>query len=236
MNLKDIKLNENNPRYIQQDSFTKLINSVLEFPEMLSLRGIVIDETNTTLGGNMRIQTLNHIAGLGRDKVSELLAEKGKSGNLATFEPLFGGIVPDTWIKRAEGLTEEQKKEFVIKDNSNFGSWDWDMLANEWDENNLDDWGLVLPTDWDIPAVKVNEKEFEKEMDKVNDDNCQLPIVPDFFESHQCFIIPTHNTIDEQFIRDLFDTDKNHISNSGDGKERKTNVINIDKLKEWSAK
>ena len=73
-------------------------------------------------------------------------------------------------------------------------------------------------------------------MKKIDDSNCQLPIVPDFFESHECFIIPIHNEIDEKFIRDLFDINQNYISNSGDQKVRKTNVIDIEKLKQWAAK
>lgn len=117
MKLKEIKKNPDNPRVLKDDKFKKLLKSIEEFPQMMELRPIVVDENNIILGGNMRYEALRHL------KKTE---------------------IPDSWVKKASELTEEQKREFIIKDNIGFGEWDWDLLANEWDVNNLDDWGLDI--------------------------------------------------------------------------------------------
>ncbi len=110
--LNAIKSNKDNPRLIKDDKFKKLVKSIKEFPEMLKLRPIVVDENMVVLGGNMRLKASRE-AGL-----------------------------KEVWIEVAEGLTEEQKKEFIVKDNVGFGEWEWDILANEWDSVQLADWGL----------------------------------------------------------------------------------------------
>ena len=110
--ISKVKGNPNNPRIIKNDKFKKLVKSIQEFPEMLKLRPIVVDEDMMVLGGNMRLKASKD-AGL-----------------------------KEVWIEIAEGLTEEQKKEFIVKDNVGFGEWEWDMLANEWDSVQLADWGL----------------------------------------------------------------------------------------------
>jgi len=114
--LYKIKGNPNNPRIIKNDKFKKLVRSIQEFPEMLKLRPIVVDEDMMVLGGNMRLKASKD-AGL-----------------------------KEVWIEVAEGLTEEQKQEFIVKDNVGFGEWEWDMLANEWDIQDLEDWGVNVPT------------------------------------------------------------------------------------------
>ena len=113
--ISEVKNNHSNPRTIKDYKFKKLVKSIKEFPEMLQIRPIVVDENNIVLGGNMRLKACIE-AGL-----------------------------KDVYIVRAINLTEEQKKEFVIKDNSSFGEWDWDILANEYDTNFLNDWGIDLP-------------------------------------------------------------------------------------------
>ena len=110
--INQVKTNPNNPRIIKNDKFEKLVTSIKEFPEMLKLRPIVVDENMMVLGGNMRLKASKD-AGL-----------------------------KEVWIEIAEGLTEEQKKEFIVKDNVGFGEWEWDMLANEWDSVQLAEWGL----------------------------------------------------------------------------------------------
>jgi hypothetical protein len=113
--INSIKTNPKNPRLIKDDKFKKLVNSIKEFPQMLELRPIVVDENNIILGGNMR-----HKACL----------EAG---------------LKEVYIVQAKDLTEQQKDEFIVKDNVGFGEWDWDILANEWDTDKLQDWGLSLP-------------------------------------------------------------------------------------------
>ena len=118
MKLKDIKPNPNNPRVLRDDKFQKLKQSITEFPKMLSLRPMVIDENNVVLGGNMRLRALQE---LGFTDVEE------------------------AWVKRSSDLTEEEKKRFIIADNVAFGEWDWDSLANDWEVVDLEAWGLEIP-------------------------------------------------------------------------------------------
>ena len=110
--ISKVKANPSNPRIIKNDKFKKLVKSIQEFPEMLKLRPIVVDEDMMVLGGNMRLKASKD-AGL-----------------------------KEVWVEIAEGLTEEQKKEFIVKDNVGFGEWEWDMLGNEWDSVQLAEWGL----------------------------------------------------------------------------------------------
>jgi hypothetical protein len=118
MKLKDIKPNPNNPRVLRDDKFQKLKQSITEFPKMLALRPMVIDENNVVLGGNMRLRALQE---LGFTDVEE------------------------AWVKRSSDLTEQEKKRFIIADNVAFGEWDWDTLANDWEVVDLQDWGLNIP-------------------------------------------------------------------------------------------
>jgi ParB-like chromosome segregation protein Spo0J len=118
MKLKDIKPNPNNPRVLRDDKFQKLKQSITEFPKMLSLRPMVIDENNVVLGGNMRLRALQE---LGFNDIDE------------------------AWVKRSSDLTEEEKKRFIIADNVAFGEWDWDTLANDWEVVDLEAWGLDIP-------------------------------------------------------------------------------------------
>ena len=122
--ISKVKGNPSNPRIIKNDKFKKLVKSIQEFPEMLKLRPIVVDEDFMVLGGNMRLKASKE-AGL-----------------------------KEVWIDIAEGLTEEQKKEFIVKDNVGFGEWEWDMLANEWDSVQLAEWGLDV---WENEDDKIAE-------------------------------------------------------------------------------
>src|SRR5690606_12564156 len=105
--VSQLKLNDKNPRQIKDERFEKLQRSIESFPEMMELRPIVVDESNVVLGGNMRLRA---IKALGMKEI------------------------PDEWVVKASELTDEQKKEFIVKDNVGFGEWDWDDLANSWDD------------------------------------------------------------------------------------------------------
>jgi len=129
MNINEIKPNPNNPRIIKDDKFKKLVKSIQDFPQMLELRPIVIDENNIVLGGNMRLKACIE-AGL-----------------------------KDVPVKQAKDLTEEQKKEFIVKDNVGYGEWDWDDLANNWDEQLLTEWGLDIPN-FDATVLDAEEDDF----------------------------------------------------------------------------
>jgi ParB-like chromosome segregation protein Spo0J len=118
MKLSQIKANPNNPRLIKDERFAKLCKSIQEAPKFMALRPIIIDGEGMILGGNMRYKALLH---LGYKEV------------------------PDTWVKRADDLTEEERRRFIISDNVGFGDWDWEGVANEWDVEELADWGLDVP-------------------------------------------------------------------------------------------
>jgi hypothetical protein len=125
LKINEIKLNPNNPRLIKDDKFTKLVQSIKDFPEMLDIRPIVVNQDMIILGGNMRYKACKE-AGLKEIPV----------------------IVTD--------LTEEQQREFLIKDNVSGGEWDWDLL-NEWDTEQLEDWGLDIPFDEKIDKLEEGE-------------------------------------------------------------------------------
>jgi ParB-like chromosome segregation protein Spo0J len=132
MLINEIKSNPNNPRLIKDHKFKQLVKSIQDFPQMLELRPIVIDENNMVLGGNMRLKACIE-AGL-----------------------------KDVPVKQAKDLSEAQKKEFIVKDNVGYGEWDWDDLANNWDAQELTDWGLDIPN-FDI----IDEKELIDLSDKL---------------------------------------------------------------------
>ena len=119
-----IKSNPNNPRLIKDVKFKKLVKSIKEFPEMLKLRPIVVDEKNIILGGNMR---------------HKACIEAG---------------LKEVYVIQADDLTEKQKEEFIIKDNVGFGEWDWDLLANDWTNEKLNEWGLDV---WEDKGYEVED-------------------------------------------------------------------------------
>jgi ParB-like chromosome segregation protein Spo0J len=124
--INEVKSNPNNPRIIKDDKFKKLVASIKELPQMLELRPIVVNEDMVVLGGNMRLKACKE-AGLKE--------------------------IP---IIKASELNEEQQRAFIIKDNVGFGEWDWDALANEWDAEQLEEWGL------DVWKASVEVDDFEE--------------------------------------------------------------------------
>ena len=127
--INTVKANPNNPRIIKDDKFAKLVKSINEFPQMLNLRPIVVNDDMVVLGGNMRLKACKE-AGLKE--------------------------IP---IIKASELTEQQQKEFIVKDNVGYGEWDWNDLANNWDAEQLQDWGLDIPG-FDAEVIEAEEDEF----------------------------------------------------------------------------
>jgi DNA modification methylase len=202
MNINEIKPNPNNPRIIKDDKFKKLVKSIQDFPQMLELRPIVIDENNIVLGGNMRLKACIE-AGL-----------------------------KDVPVKQAKELTEEQKKEFIVKDNVGFGEWDWDDLANNWNVEDLTEWGL------DIPNFDVNVLEAEEDDFAVPDGGSETDIVlGDLFEIGEHRLLCGDSTDSDQVAKlmngqkaDMLFTDPPY--NVGfNGRSGKFDVIENDDLK-----
>lgn len=129
--LSSIRINPNNPRFIEPEALEKLTESISSFPKMMELRPIIVDDDGAILGGNMRFAALKRL------KYTE---------------------VPPEWIKFARSLTIEEKKEFLIKDNLNFGDWDYEVLENEWDKTMLIDCGF----EWEAPEAKTTTVEFKQ--------------------------------------------------------------------------
>ena len=126
--IEQIKLNPNNPRLIKDDKFEKLVKSIVDFPQMLEIRPIVVNTDMIILGGNMRYKACK---------------EAG---------------IKEIPVIIADNLTEEQQKEFLIKDNVSGGEWDWEVLANEWDNEELESWGL------DVPFFDVENETEQKDL------------------------------------------------------------------------
>lgn len=132
--LSSVTINPDNPRQISDQNFQKLVKSLTDFPDMLSIREIVVDENLMCIGGNMRVLALREIG------------------------------ATDCIAKVVTGLTPRQKREFIIKDNSNFGEYDFDILANAWDDLPLTEWGVDLPEDWLAPIPETNKEIDEESM------------------------------------------------------------------------
>jgi hypothetical protein len=140
MKISEIKPNPNNPRLIKDDKFKKLVKSLESFPEMMEKRPIVcvtdVDGKLYPLGGNMRLKALKEL------KYND---------------------IPDSWVTMADEWTEEQRMEFLIKDNVGFGEWDFEVLENEWDSEQLEEWGMDLPIDEKLNKIKDGDSlEFEQ--------------------------------------------------------------------------
>jgi len=125
--ITEIKSNPNNPRVIKDEKFHKLCESIKAFPKMLELRPIVVNDDMVVLGGNMRLKALRHLG------------------------------LKEAPIIKASDLTNDQQRQFIIKDNAGFGQWDWNVLANDWNTQEIEEWGI------DIPGFDVNSDELGEE-------------------------------------------------------------------------
>jgi len=161
INIDKVKRNQENPRFIKDFKFKKLVKSLKEFPEMLEKRPIVVDEDFMVLGGNMRLKACQ---------------EAGMN---------------EIYIDQVKGWTDKQKQEFIIKDNASFGEWDWDLLANEWDHNELNDWGVDIPI--------LNEK-----LEVIKGDDPEIEITEEILEEHNYVVFTFDNKLDWQVIKDYF--------------------------------
>jgi DNA modification methylase len=149
VDIAQVKTNPNNPRIIKDDKYAKLVESIRTFPKMLEIRPIVVNADMIVLGGNMRLRACKE-AGLKQ--------------------------IP---VIMADDLTPEQQREFIIKDNVGFGEWDWEMLANEWEAEELDKWGL------DVPEYKTEDAEAQEDDYEIPDEITTDIVLGDLFEIGQ---------------------------------------------------
>jgi hypothetical protein len=160
--ISEVKANPNNPRIIKDDKFQKLVKSIKEFPEMLNIRPIVVNADMVVLGGNMRLKACKE-AGL-----------------------------KELPIIKADDLTEEQQKQFIIKDNVGFGEWDWEDLANNWDVDQLTQWGLDIPN---IDQIK--------ETSEISDQG-QLEFSDELLLEHNYIVLYFDNPLDWEVAKNLY--------------------------------
>lgn len=203
VDINSIKLNEDNPRFIRDEKFTKLVNSVREFPNMLEIRPIVVNKDMVVLGGNMRLKACIE-AGLKE--------------------------VP---IIIASSLTEDQQREFIIKDNVGFGEWDWDAIANEWDSEQLDEWGLDFPTEM-ITNLEAEEDDYEMPNEMHTD-----IVLGDLFEIGEHRLLCGDSTGTDQVAKlmngelaDMVHTDPPYNINYEGGSKKREKIAN-DKLDDF---
>lgn len=153
---KEIIANETNPRVIKDDKFKKLVQSIKDFPQMLQLRPIVVNDDMVVLGGNMRLRAVQEVG------------------------------LKEVPIIKASDLTPEQQKEFIIKDNVGFGEWDWDVLANEWEPELLTEWGLdVWQQPVEVDYSLLDEEDLSNELADMADGvkkAIQIEFEPDHYE------------------------------------------------------
>jgi hypothetical protein len=158
MKLSQLKSNPNNPRTISDHKLDKLIASIKDFDAMLEARPIIVNKDYVVLGGNMRLLALQK---LGYDEI------------------------PDTWVKVVE-FDSEQELEFIIKDNVGFGEWDWDILANEWDNTQLGEWGLdVWQPEEDVDYSILDEEDVDDQLKDMADGvmkAIQIEFEPDHYD------------------------------------------------------
>ena len=144
--IAEVKPNPNNPRLIKDDKFRKLVKSIQDFPDMLSVRPIVVNKDMVVLGGNMRLKAIKE----------------------AGYKDIAVEIVD--W-------TEDQQKEFIVKDNASFGEWNWDDLANNWDEEQLVEWGVdtwVSKNNDDLLELDAKTEEESTNIPKITDEGYSL--------------------------------------------------------------
>jgi hypothetical protein len=169
MKITNIKPNPNNPRIIKDDKFQKLVQSIKDFPEMMEKRPIVcvtdVDGKIYPLGGNMRFKALKEL----------------------NYKD-----IPDSWVTLADDWTEEKRREFVIKDNVGFGEWDWEQLANDWDNEELEAWGL------DLPELKAIDKAEEGDEIKIPK---SLQVIP---KKEYILIMADEDSEDWQELQQIF--------------------------------
>jgi len=167
--LSEIKSNPNNPRIIKDDKFRKLVKSIQEFPKMLEIRPIVVNADMIVLGGNMRLKAC-------------------KEAGLKEVPIIF-----------ADDLTEDEQKQFIIKDNIGFGEWDWEMLANEWEPELLQDWGLEV---WKPSDVNLDEF-FEDNSESNTEEEGNTKIILEYTQADYDLVIEAfknHSGTKEQIL------------------------------------
>ena len=227
--LSSIKPNPDNPRVMKDDQFWKLVDNIKRYPHFLEKRGIVHAD-GIILGGNMRYRAIQEAL---KDEAFRALVGVSKQTE-----------IPATWVQDASAWSEDDRQAFIVLDNSPqgvSGEWDWDLLANQWEPESLNDWGLFVPVSKALTPAQIKELEnadkpedsseesFESEMDKKTPGI--IPIIPKYDEHYQAFIIICETRIDEAWMRKKLNLETPKQSYK-DSKIRQCNVITLKQFKE----
>lgn len=216
ISIEKIKANPNNPRVIKDEKFKKLVKSIKEFPEMLNKRKLICVTDNDgkimPLGGNMRFLAIKE---LGYKEI------------------------PDEWVEMADEWSEEQRKQFIIKDNVSFGEWDFEDLANNWEVEELNDWGLDLPIFEQENQEDITLKACEDDYEIPNENSIKTDIVlGDLFEIGEHRLLCGDSTDSDQVAKlmngqkaDMVFTDPPY-NVAFNGRSGKFDVIKNDDLEE----
>lgn len=211
LKLTQVTENERNPRMITDAKMQQLIDSLLVFPRMLELRPVVVDETNKALGGNMRLRALVMISEMNEDTIKDRLSalkgfQKKTDGEQDAILKHWG-----KWLKKPEvtvtldnTLTEDEKKQFVIKDNVSFGAWDWGELSG-WELEDLGEWGMDV---WQPKDTDESVFNLPTELDGVDIDPDELPKYEGDDETEYQRVIITYKKEQEQELCNLLGIEK----------------------------
>lgn len=164
--LSKVQVNKKNPRTISKEKFAKLINSLLSLPKMLEIRPVAVDAKGVALGGNMRYRALSEIAKMSEADLRKRLdtirdvKKKTDAERAALLDYWLKWIAkPVVTVVDVSTLTAAEQKEFIIKDNGDFGQWDYDALANDWDADDLNDWGVDVWQNKEVDDVFKDKSE-----------------------------------------------------------------------------
>ncbi len=164
VDLSSVRVNKKNPRTISKEKFAKLVNSLLSLPKMLEIRPVAVDAKGVALGGNMRYRALSEIAKMSEADLRKRLdtirdvKKKTDAERAALLDYWLKWIAkPVVTVVDVSTLTAAEQKEFIIKDNGDFGQWDYDALANDWDADDLNDWGVDVWQNKEVDDV-FNDK------------------------------------------------------------------------------
>lgn len=165
--ISQLQVNEQNPRTCTDKQFDKLVRSVITFPKMLEVRPIVVGEGGVALGGNMRLRALQAIATMTDEDIMRHIEQSAKYNGRPECEREALLRYWQKWqndpmvsVVRTDNMTEDERREFIIKDNVGFGAWDWDMLANDWDKDILSEWGMDV---WESSNADIDSFFQDKE-------------------------------------------------------------------------
>ena len=189
MPLSQLSENASNPRTITDAKLERLVESILVFPRMLSLRPIVVDENNVILGGNMRFRALSRISSMKFPTLKKTLSGSVTFTKKTEFEREQLLDYWRTWLRSpvapvstAASLSSEERREFIIKDNVGFGEWDTDALSDDWSDIDFDEWGL--------DGLWENEEEEVGTYERVKDGGAENGSLNDRF------IVPPFSILD----------------------------------------